>query len=216
MKLAKGSKLVVIGDSIADAGRTKEPVSEGLFDPLGRGFVTQVEALLGATYPERRIRVANVGCSGHTVRDLKERWDRDVLAIQPDWLAVLIGINDVWRQFDLPRMKETHVGLREYERTLEELLRRTRPGLSGLVLMTPYFIEPNRRDPMRRRMEAYGAVVKQLAKRHDAVLVDLQAAFDRILRRQHPASLAWDRIHPNQTGHMVITRAFLTALGYKW
>ena len=59
-------------------------------------------------------------------------------------------------------------------------------------------------------------MVKQLAKRHDAVLVDLQAAFDRILRRQHPASLAWDRIHPNQTGHMVITRAFLTALGYKW
>ncbi len=32
MKLQKGSKLVMIGDSITDAGRTR-PISEGLFDP---------------------------------------------------------------------------------------------------------------------------------------------------------------------------------------
>jgi hypothetical protein len=30
---------------------------------------------------------------------------------------VLIGVNDVWRQFDLPRMPETHVPLDEYEHT---------------------------------------------------------------------------------------------------
>ena len=114
------------------------------------------------------------------------------------------------------RMKETHVGIREYERTLEELLQRTRPLVKGLVLMTPFFIEPNRKDAMRRRMDAYGTVVKKLAKRHDAVLVDVQAAFDRVLRRQHPAALAWDRIHPSQAGHMVIARAFLNAIGYKW
>jgi lysophospholipase L1-like esterase len=77
-------------------------------------------------------------------------------------------------------------------------------------------IEPRRQDAMRRRMDAYGAVVKKLALRHDAVLVDVQAAFDRVLRYQHPAALAWDRIHPNQTGHMVIARAFLQALGYRW
>jgi len=215
MKIGKKQKLVLIGDSITDAGRV-QPVAEGLFDPLGRGYVTQVEALLGATVPELGIRVVNVGSSGHTVRDLKARWDRDVLALQPDWLSVFIGVNDVWRQFDLPRMPEAHVGLREYERTLDALLAKTRPVLKGLVLMTPFFIEPSRKDAMRRRMDEYGAVVKKLARRHDAVLVDVQAAFDRVLRHQHPAALAWDRIHPNQTGHMVIARAFLNALGYKW
>jgi len=215
MKIRARQKLVMIGDSITDAGRA-QPVAEGLFDPLGRGYVTQVEALLGATVPELGIRVVNVGNSGNTVRDLKARWDRDVVALKPDWLSVFIGVNDVWRQFDLPRMKETHVGIREYERTLEELLQRTRPLIKGLVLMTPFFIEPSRKDAMRRRMDAYGAVVKKLAKRHDAVLVDVQAAFDRVLRRQHPAALAWDRIHPNQAGHMVIARAFLNAIGYKW
>jgi len=215
MKIGKREKLVIIGDSITDCGRA-QPVAEGLFDPLGRGWVTQVDALLTTTYPQQGIRVVNVACSGNTVRDLKGRWERDVIAQKPDWLAVYIGINDVWRQFDLPRMPETHVGLKEYEQTYDALLKQVRPGLKGLVLLTPHMVEPNRRDPMRRRMDAYGAVVRKLAKRHDAVVVDLQAAFDRMLKHMHPMALAWDRIHPNQTGHMAIARAFLSALGYRW
>jgi hypothetical protein len=31
------------------------------------------------------------------------------------------------------------------------------------VLMTPYYIEPNRADPMRAMMDRYGEVVRQLA-----------------------------------------------------
>lgn len=215
MKIKKNQKLVLIGDSITDAGRAT-PVAEGLFDPLGRGYVTHVEALLGATYPERGIRVVNVGTSGNTVRDLKARWERDVLALQPDWLSVFIGVNDVWRQFDLPRMPETHVPLAEYERTLDELLTLTRPKLAGLVLMTPFYIESNRKDAMRRRMDAYGTVIRKLAQRHDAVLVDVQAAFDQLLQHQHSSAVAWDRIHPTQIGHMAIARAFLQSLGYTW
>lgn len=215
MKIGKQQKLVVIGDSISDCGRV-QPVAEGLFDPLGRGWVTDVDALLGATYPQLGIRVVNVANGGNTVRDLKARWNDAVIAQKPDWLAVYIGINDVWRQFDLPRMPETHVGLAEYEKTYDALLKQTRPGLKGLVLLTPHMVEPNRREPMRQRMDAYGAVVKKLAKRHDAVLVDVQGAFDRVLKFQHPMALAWDRIHPNQTGHMLIARTFLSALDYTW
>jgi lysophospholipase L1-like esterase len=29
-------------------------------------------------------------------------------------------------------------------------------------------------------------------------------------------ALAWDRIHPNPTGHMILARAFLNAVGYGW
>jgi lysophospholipase L1-like esterase len=211
MKIGKSQKLVLIGDSITDCGRT-QPVAEGLFDPLGRGYVTMVEAMLTAACPELGIRVVNVGNSGDTVRDLTNRWDRDVIALKPDWLSIMIGINDVWRQFDSPRMVETHVGLAEYEQTLEKLLARTGPTLKGLVLMTPYFVEPNRKDAMRARMDQYGQVMKKLAKRHGALLVDVQGEFDRMLKHLHPAALAWDRIHVNQAGHMVIARALVKAL----
>jgi hypothetical protein len=40
--------------------------------------------------------------------------------------------------------------------------------LKGLVLMTPYFIELNRADPMRAMMDRYGEVVRQLTGRYQA------------------------------------------------
>jgi len=215
MKITKGQKLVLIGDSITDAGRA-QPVAEGLFDPLGKGYVTQVEALISSTYPERGIRIVNVGSSGDTVLNLKGRWERDVINLKPDWLSICIGVNDVWRQFDLPRMKEAHVLPDVYSATLEELVKQTRPRLKGLVMMTPFFIESNKKDAMRARMDQYGAIVRKIAGKYDAVFVDVQAAFDEALKHQHSAALAWDRIHPNQTGHMIIARALLKALGYKW
>ena len=215
MKLQKGSKLVMIGDSITDAGRTR-PIAEGLFDPLGRGYSCLVNALLGTAYPELGIRVVNMGNSGNTVRDLKARWQTDVFDLKPDWVSIMIGINDVWRQYDLPLQPECHVPLKEYEATLRELVKATRPKVKGLILVTPYFTESNRKDPMRATMDKYGAVVKKIARENRAVLVDTQAAIDKALKLQHPATLAWDRIHPNQVGHMILAKAFVDALGFKW
>jgi lysophospholipase L1-like esterase len=215
VKIATNSKLVFIGDSITDAGRA-QPGGEGLFGALGAGYVAQVDALLGAVMPERMIRVVNKGTSGNTVRDLKARWDEDVMAIKPNWLSIMIGINDVWRQFDLPWQRENHVGIEEYEATLEELVVRTKPVVDGLVMMTPFYIETNRQDAMRAMMDRYGAVVKKLAARHDAIFVDTQAGFDRVLQTHYPATLAWDRVHPGQSGHMVIARAFVDGVGFVW
>lgn len=214
LKLQKNSKLVMIGDSITDSGRTR-PVAEGLGGELGAGYVGLVAATLAAACPAQGIRVVNVGSSGEQVRHLKLRWKTDVLDLKPDWLSIMIGINDVWRQFDRPLQPEQHVKLPEYERTLDELVRTTIPGLKGLVLMTPYVIEPSRRDPMRALMDRYGAAVKKIALRHGAIFVDTQAAFEAVLKHMHPMALAWDRIHPGLAGHMVLARAFLGAIGVK-
>jgi len=215
MKIQPNSKLVMIGDSITDCERAR-PVGEGLFEAIGKGYVSLVDGLLGATYPAHRIRVVNMGTGGNTVRDLRARWQTDVLDLKPDWLSVMIGINDVWRQFDSPLQVEQHVGLTEYESTLNELLHVTAPTLKGLVLMTPYVIEPNRADAMRQTMDAYGQVMRQLAERYHAVFVDTQAAFDAVLAHVHPMALAWDRVHPTRTGHTILARAFLQAVGYSW
>jgi len=215
MKLQKGSKLVMIGDSITDAGRGR-PVGEGLFDPLGRGYSCFVNALLGTAYPQLGIRVVNMGCSGNTVRDLKSRWQTDVFDLKPDWVSIMIGINDVWRQYDSPLQPEGHVLIKEYEATLRELVKSTLPKVKGLILVTPYYIETNRRDPMRATMDKYGAVVKKIAKENHAILVDTQAAIDKALKTQYPGTLAWDRVHPNQVGHMVLAKAFVDGIGFKW
>ncbi|NTU77525.1 MAG: hypothetical protein HGA90_06925 [Alphaproteobacteria bacterium] len=36
---------------------------------------------------------------------------------------------------------------------------------------------------MRIRMDEYCAIVKQIARKHDAIFVDVQAAFDQLLKK---------------------------------
>lgn len=205
----------MIGDSITDAGRS-QPFGEGLFEPYGKGYVNLVNGLLGATYPELAIRVVNVGSGGNTTRDLKNRWERDVLNLKPDWVACMIGANDVWRQFDLPMQKEIHVGPEEFEANLEALVTQTIQKVKGFVFLAPFFMEPNRKDPMRAQMDRYGAIMKKVARKHKTLFVDTQAVFDKALKHYYPATLGWDRIHPSTVGHMVIARAVLDGLGYQW
>jgi len=128
----------------------------------------------------------------------------------------MIGINDVWRQFDSPLQTEWHVSLEEYRATLERLIQKTKPQLKGLILMTPYFIEANRSDPMRAMMDQYGHAVRELAEKLHALLVDTQAAFDTALRFVHAKSLAGDGIHPTLPGHAILARAFLDVVEYEW
>lgn len=215
MLIENDSKLVMIGDSISDCGRAK-PVGEGLFGAAGNGYINLVDAVLRAFHPEKNIRVVNMGTSGDTVRELKMRWQTDVFDLNPDWVSIYIGINDIWRQYDCPMMKETHVYIDEYRETLDQLVKKTKERVKGIVLITPHFMELNKNDAMRASIDEYGSVVKEISKKYDTVLVDAQAAFDEILKHCHPAALAWDRVHPNTAGHMVIARAFLNAIGMEW
>ena len=136
MLFEKGDKILFIGDSISDFDRAR-PVGEGLFNAWGTSYVADVGATLACAYPELGLRVVNMGISGNQVRDLLARWQSDVLDLKPDWVSMLIGINDVWRQFDCPQMPETHVSPEEYRAGYEELIQRTLPLVKGMVLMTP-------------------------------------------------------------------------------
>lgn len=212
MKIENGQSILFTGDSITDCDRA-HPIGEGA--GLGEGYVAFADSLLAACYPQRNIRVLNSGINGNRVIDLEARWQTDVLDPASDWLSVMIGINDVWRQFD-DAPNPDQVGLERYESTYRRLLEQARPKLKGLVLMTPYLIEPNLTDPMRERMDAYGMVVERLSHEFDAVFVRVQAAFDLYLNHRPTQSICDDRIHPNRIGHMIIAKSFLTAIEFDW
>ncbi len=218
MKLKDNQRFVMIGDSVTDAGRARngDAPSEGLFEPLGKGYPHVISGLLAAVYPELMLRITNVGNSGNNIRNLRDRWQRDVLDLKPDWLSIMIGINDVWRQYDIPQMPECGVPVEEYEEILEELVAKTLPTLSGgMILMTPYYIEPSAEDWMRAKMDEYGAACRRVAERHPEVyFIDIQAEFNAMLKYRHSSFYAWDRVHPNVYGHTRIARAILNVLDF--
>ena len=205
------TKIVVMGDSISDCGRTK-PVGEGLFGALGRGYVSLFDAMAQVDHPEWGLRVVNMGIDGNTSRDLLARWETDVNAQAPDLVAVLIGINDVWRQFDSPFQPETHVLPDEYAANLRQIARQQTQHPYRLVFLSPFFLEPNPQEPMRARMDEYGALMREVATENGIPFVDLQQAFAGLLQNFYPGYLNWDRVHPSEPGQLIIARKLMGAV----
>lgn len=201
-------RIVFAGDSVTDMDSAK-PVGEGLFENVGRSYVRILENMFASYYPEVILRVTNSGVGGNTSRDLLARFDRDVTDLNPDWVSICIGINDVWRQFDCPAMRDWHVLPDEYEKNLEAMILKVKDKVKGIFILSPYIIEPNSEDMMRKRMNEYAAVSEKLAKKHGCRFVNFQKLYEDYCRIRHSSYIAWDRIHPNQVGATLMAREFL-------
>ena len=42
------------------------------------------------------LKVYNRGISGNKVFQLANRWDKDCIALKPNIVSILIGVNDIW------------------------------------------------------------------------------------------------------------------------
>ena len=96
--LQPNARILFQGDSITDAGRSRENDTM-----LGNGYANMTAAWLSARYPGHNFTFLNRGVSGNRIYDMEERWTAECIELQPDWLSILIGINDTWRRFDRER-----------------------------------------------------------------------------------------------------------------
>lgn len=214
MIFKKNERIVFMGDSVTDFGR-KRPFGEGLHEGSGTGYVRLLDSFFNAFYPELNLRITNMGISGNNILNLEQRWQSDALDLNPDWVVVCIGINDVWRQFDSPYIAEENITPEIYEETYRKLIEKTKDKVKGIILMTPYYMEPLKEDKMRKRMDVYTEIVKKLAKEYGLMCVDLQSVFDKYLEVRHSSYITWDRVHPNQTGALLIADEFMKTVGFE-
>ena len=208
MIFEQGERIVFIGDSITDCGRRDAN------PPYGNGYMALVRAFVTARYPEVDLSWENRGISGDTVRHLNARWDEDVIALDPDWLSIKIGINDVWRRFG--QRPDEAVPADEYEATLRELMGRAVEATGcKLIVVEPSVIEKDQTDPQLLATREIALIARRLAGEFGAVNVRTQEAFDRVLEHSESSDWAADRIHPNLAGHAVIAQALLSAIGFE-
>lgn len=205
MQFGPGQRIVFIGDSITDSERLRD------FPPYGNGYMSLVRAFVNASHPELGLTWFNTGISGNTVRDLEQRWSQDAVGLKPDWLSVMIGINDIWRAFE--GRGDEAVPLGEYEETLRRLLKRAVEETGcRLILAEPYLIEADQAEPQLVETRRYCEVVAGLAADFGALHVKSQEAYDRVLTSTNSLEWAHDRIHPNLPGHAVLAQAYLDVL----
>jgi len=202
-------RIVFAGDSVTDADRTSFQGQRN--DGLGKGYVSAFDAILAVAYPDKTFHVCNMGCGGYTILKLRDQWP-EVMALKPDQLFICIGINDVWRLYDSPE-RDNH-DIKVFEEEYDKIIAESKDKVKNLILMTPYYMEPNKNDLIRAEMDRYSDVVKKLAEKYSLRCIDLQAAFDKYLSSKHSSYLAWDRIHPGPVGSHLIAREIFRAIDF--
>jgi len=205
IELKPNSSIVFIGDSITDAGRL-----EAAYRPFGYGYVHFVAYHLLAKYPEYNLSIINTGISGNTIRDLDYRWERDCLNHKPDILSVLIGINDVFRQYT--GSLNTAVLLDEYQLTYKRLLSLVKEKYNcRLILIEPFMFCDDKTNPAYKSLLQYIHAVRALAAEFDAVPVPLQELIDKKIKQVTPGKFSDDMVHPYVWAHAWIAQQWFEA-----
>ena len=128
----------------------------------------------------------------------------------------MIGNNDIWRKYDQCLHPECKVELEEYEKNLRWMIKTTLPAVKGILLLPPCFMEQNHNDAMRADADRYRDKVKELAQEYGVLYGDAQADMDAYFQHYPAIYMSWDRVHPNQVGHMIIAKTLVDTLGFEW
>ena len=209
-----GKKLLFQGDSITDCGRKTSGGAGYPVDGWGPGYPGLIGSYLTGNYPEMEWQVANLGISGNRVVDLYARWKLDALNLAPDFISILIGINDTWHE----KARQNGVEVPRYEQFYRMLLDWSISVLPEVrfILMEPFALcfgavsedwipeVDARRDVVRRIAADY---------RDRAVFVPLQQPLNDACRRAPQEHWLVDGVHPRPAGHQLIMNEWLKAAG---
>ena len=207
-----GQTILFTGDSITDAGRRGEQA------PMGNGYAKFAANLITARYPNHRIQFLNTGISGNTVRDLMNRWTDDVIRHQPDWLSIMIGINDIHRWYH--KIAGATVTPEEYAEIYPKILERVRKETKAqIILIDPFYISTDTsngsaRADILRDLPKYIRTVHAMAKRFKTRHVRMHDAFQKLLKTHSPDAFCPEPVHPNISGHLVMAHEWLKAVDW--
>lgn len=193
-------RFVALGDSL----------TEGVGDPVGDGWRGWAALLADGLGPA--VEFTNLAVSGSQTRDVLERQTPAALALRPDVVSVVIGVNDTLRcTFDIhavaARLDAVYAAFRAQG---TGLLTACLPD-PGAMLGLPGALA----RPLARRQNAVNTVVHALSERYEAV--HLHASEGAWLTDR--AMWSADRLHPGERGHRQLAVRFhelLAEAGVAW
>lgn len=200
-------KILFQGDSITDAGRSREINSQ-----MGIGYPTLVAAKLGYDHPGN-YEFLNRGISGNRVVDLLARVKIDTINLAPDVMSILIGVNDVWHELS----RENGICAEKYEVLYNMLIDDIIEALPNIKIMIlePFVLKASATEEswayFRSETEKRAVCAKCVAQKHGLTFVPLQDKFDAAAKLAPASYWLSDGVHPTSAGHELITRAWIEA-----
>ena len=138
------------------------------------------------------------------------RMEEDHLRLKPNVVTLLIGINDVWRHFDSPSMRQ--IDAEEYAANMDRLIAELKTTAREVVVITPFQVKPADEEPMYKMALAYAEIAKAAAKKAGVHLIDAQAVFDEKLAGAAAKLYSADTVHPTINGHVLLADAIVKLL----
>ena len=196
------------GDSITDAGRSRENDHD-----IGTGYPLFVAADMGVKYPQE-FRFLNRGISGNRITDIDARIKRDIINLKPDYLTILIGINDVWHEIGDRNGVDNKKFFRVYSSIIEEV--KTRLPDIKIITLEPFVLKAaateNAWGIFRRETEMRAQSAKAIAEKYNLTFIPLQEKFDELEKTATASYWLGDGVHPTAAGHRIIADEVTKAL----
>jgi acyl-CoA thioesterase I len=206
-RIESGSTVLFIGDSITDAVRNREDAGS-----LGCGYAFMAAGLFGALYPELQVQFLNRGIAGNTVGEMALRWEEDCMALAPDWISVMIGINDATRRYTRNEPVSADGFIETYRRLLADALR-NKPS-TRFIIIEPFVLPTNElRVQTREDLDPKIHAIRQMAQEHEVVYIAMDGIFAEARMTASDEYWAPDGVHPSPAGHALMARAWLRAVG---
>lgn len=195
------------GDSITDAGRAYHDINN-----LGFGYPLRVSGNIG--FDEAgEYRFINKGISGNRIVDVYARIKADIINLKPDYMSLLIGVNDVWHEIDWQNGIDDAKFDKLYRMLLDEILVAL-PDLK-IMLLEPFVLEGSATTAnwnlFLEGTKAKAAIVKKIAEDYNVKFIPLQSLFDEVAKKTGNDYWLGDGVHPTPYGHELITREWIKA-----
>lgn len=211
------------GDSITDSFRNRED-SNDVFTGAGTGYPLLVKAQLGFEEPEQ-YNFQNRGISGNRIVDVYARIKDDIINLKPDYMSILIGVNDVWHELDI----QNGVDAEKYEKIYCMLIEEIQEALPDIkiMIMEPFCLravatdnretEPDRWNTFYTEVRKRAEKAKAVAEKYDLAFLPLQDKFDEVAKTTENSYWLIDGVHPTAMGNELIKREWLKAFSeVKW
>ena len=195
-------RLLFQGDSITDAGRDKRN-----WHDLGPGYPKYAAKLLSEANPQIEFEFINLGISGNRTDQLFDRLYPDAIALQPDVISILIGINDIWHRCAPNYIATTDDQIElNYREILKYLKAKTD---AKIVILSPYVLDAEDKKDMKNSLHSVLPIIRNLANEFADAYISLDELFDEAMKSQpEPKYYSADGVHPNENGARFIGECY--------
>lgn len=188
------------GDSITDVKRLRDDPTN-----LGQGYANLVSGRLGLDYPGE-YNFINRGIGGNRIVDIYARMKCDIINLKPDYMSLLIGVNDVWHEIRWENGVDALKFKKVYAMLIEELLEAL-PNLK-IMLIQPFVLNGTATeyaiDRFREEVALRAQAVQELADQYCLPCISLQADLDKLCEQAPEDYWLRDGVHPNVFFHQFI------------